>query len=58
MSKNKKQLPWKNICDEIAHPINDVINIKGINKNIDTISGYNNVKMDVLNAINTAKNNM
>ena len=58
MSKNKKQLPWKNICDGLAHPINDVININGIIKNIDAISGYSNVKMDVLNALYSAKDNL
>ena len=58
MSKNKKQLPWKRICDAIAEPINNVNNINGIIKNIDAISGYNNVKMDVINALNTAKDNL
>ena len=58
MSKNKKQIPWKNICDAIAEPINNVNNINEIIENIDAISGYSNVKMDVLNALNTAKDSL
>ena len=54
MSKNKTQIPWKNICDQIAHPINDGINLNDILKKIEPISGYDNVKKDVIDALKKA----
>jgi len=57
MSKNKSKIYWKIICNEIANPIiySDMDVIKGIIRKINSISGYDNVKKDVLDALNTAK---
>ena len=56
MSKNKNQISWKLICQEIANPIivSEVNIISGISKKIEAISGYDNVKKDVLDALKQA----
>ena len=58
MSLNKDKIPWKNINVEISSPINDIINLDDILKNIEAISGYDDVKRDVINALTIAKDKL
>ena len=52
--KYKRQIPWDNICKEITQPVNDGIDVKEIRKKIEAISGYDNVKRDVIKALDKA----
>ena len=56
MSKNKNKIYWKIICDEISDPIivSEVVVVKGIISQVKAISGYDNVKKDVLDALKKA----